>query len=220
MRIKSKLVSRGRGSRLLLVCAATLVVVGSAAGCTKDVVPEPAASSQPPQAGQPPAQKPQVQTGPVVNIPTPSGNVVRPAAPTVALSPTPARGNPNLPKDAALFADKWRIYSERLYYDAGGGGAVNQGGRNLQVSADGGWEFGNTSGQWSVSAISPEDWTRWGVTSYGPTRKITLSGWNQGTADGPLEESAGRIDFLWVIYQVGPPTVSSPGKIWIKFGHS
>lgn len=122
------------------------------------------------------------------------------------------------------FAGSWRAYSERIYYDRGGAGALlsiakgNAITRTLKISSDGRWEFGDSKGTWTVSAITDEDWSRWGISPYGPTRKVVLDGWNKASADGPAEEST-RVDFIWVIYHVEPPLVQNPGTIWIKFGH-
>src|SRR3989344_4871928 len=123
---------------------------------------------------------------------------------------TTGNANPSL-------VGKWRAYSERLYYDAGGGGVTTTTGRRLLLNEDGSWEFGSSTGAWSASDITSEDWTRWGIDSYGPARKIILENWNNdASADGPIE---GSVDFIWVIYRVEPPLVSDPGTVWIKFGH-
>ena len=123
------------------------------------------------------------------------------------------------------FAGSWSVYSERLFYDRGGGGATLSASsgtastRTLSLKSDGSWEYGTSKGTWSVGAITAEDWKTWGIESYGPTRKVILAGWNKGTASGPVEESAGRIDFIWVLYRVEPPTVQNPGTVHMKFGH-
>lgn len=123
--------------------------------------------------------------------------------------------------DASLFVDNWRVYSSRLYYDMGGGGSLGgTSSRYLELFANGKWQYGSSAGTWSLSAITGSDWKRWGVEAYGPTRKIVLSGWSEGAADGPVEESQGHVDFIWVIYRAVPPTVQAPGSVWLKFGHS
>lgn len=116
-------------------------------------------------------------------------------------------------------AGDWRVYSARIYYDVGGGGAVTKGlsSRTLVVSPGGRWTFGTSSGKWVVRPIAASDWRRWGVSPYGPKRKIVLRGWAGSTADGPVEESS-RVDFLWAIYRAAPPLVGAPGTIWVKFG--
>lgn len=114
----------------------------------------------------------------------------------------------------------WRVYSERIYYDIGGGGALGiPTTRRLELLSGGRWKFGDSEGKFTVPEITGEDWARWGVNSYGPSRKIILDGWNGATADGPIEETAGQVDFIWVIYHVEPPTVQNPGTVWLKFGH-
>lgn len=118
------------------------------------------------------------------------------------------------------FAGSWRVYSERIFYDIGGAGSTTVPvTRKLELMKDGTWAFGDSNGKWVVTEITSDDWTRWGISSYGPTRKVTLQGWNKGTADGPVEEEKGQIDFIWVIYHVEPPQVQNAGTIWIKFGH-
>ncbi len=123
------------------------------------------------------------------------------------------------PVVSSPFAGSWRVYSERIFYDIGGAGALGISvTRNLELFGDGKWKFGDSAGTWSVTEISSGDWSRWGVDSYGPTRKMTLDGWNNAIADGPIEETSGRIDFIWVIYHVEPPLVQNAGTVWIKFG--
>ena len=119
------------------------------------------------------------------------------------------------------FAGAWRAYSARIFYDEGGAGTVDTTiTRELELNSDGTWHFGSSAGTYEVSDISADDWARWGVDPYGPSRKITLFDWNGGVADGPVEESGGGIDFLWAIYREGPPTIGAPGTVWMKFGHA
>ncbi len=118
----------------------------------------------------------------------------------------------------------WRVYSERIFYDIGGAGSTTAPvSRNLEIKAegklDGSWKFGDPKGKFVISEITDEDWTRWEIDSYGPIKKITLNNWNKATADGPIEISDGRIDFIWVVYHVEPPLVENAGTIWLKFGH-
>ncbi len=124
-------------------------------------------------------------------------------------------------KDAnPAFVGSWRVYSERLFYDIGGAGSMAVPlTRPLEISKEGTWAFGDSKGTWEVSEITDADWTRWGISSYGPAKKMTLDGWNEATADGPIEESSGRVDFIWVIYHVEPPQVQNAGTVWLKFGH-
>ena len=114
---------------------------------------------------------------------------------------------------------QWRVLSARIYYDQGGGGDLsNTITHKLELSSSGTWSFSTSSGSFGLSSIADDDWKRWDVNSYGPVRKIVLQGWNASSADGPLEESNGSVDYLWVIYRAEPPTVSNPGTIWLKFG--
>ena len=110
----------------------------------------------------------------------------------------------------------WRIYSERIDFDAGGGNTIEPVTREMNLYDDGTWEFGSSSGTWYVTVIDPSDWGRWGVEPYGPERKMVLEGWNDDSGDGPIEESEGGVDFIWVIYQVDDP---DPGTIQLKFGY-
>jgi hypothetical protein len=109
----------------------------------------------------------------------------------------------------------WRIYSEYFYYDAGGGNGITPVTTLLGLNSDGTWQFGSSNGTWSVETIASDDWTRWEVSPYGPTRKIVLNGWYGSSADGPIEETGSNVDFLWVIYHVSEP---DPGTVWMKFG--
>jgi hypothetical protein len=89
-------------------------------------------------------------------------------------------------------------------------------GRELALYGDGSWTFGPSGGTWDVASVEASDWERWQIASYGPQRKIVLHGWNGGTADGPIEESGGHVDFVWVIYRIESP---DPATIYLKFGH-
>jgi hypothetical protein len=112
----------------------------------------------------------------------------------------------------------WIAYSARIDYDGGRGGAVMTPGTQRLVISGTRWKFGASSGTVALGRISAADWKRWGVTSYGPTRKATFVGWNRGRADGPVEEEASRVDFVWVLYRAKPPLVRSPATISLKFG--
>ncbi|MBI2548053.1 hypothetical protein HYW21_01765 [Candidatus Woesearchaeota archaeon] len=121
----------------------------------------------------------------------------------------------------AAFVGSWRVFSERIFYDIGGAGALGISvTRNLELSSDGTWSFGDSAGTWTVTEITDEDWARWDIDPYGPTRKITLSNWNNGVGDGPVEEDEGIVDFIWVVYRVEPPLVENAGTVWLKFGQS
>ncbi|MDP2673599.1 MAG: hypothetical protein Q8Q00_01680 [Dehalococcoidia bacterium] len=135
--------------------------------------------------------------------------------------PNGTGGGAGPPQSAAPveFAGQWRVYSETLFYDAGGSGGSDSGSsttRELSLHEDGTWEFGSSNGTWYVTAIDAADWSRWGVEDYGPQRKVVLEGWNDDFGDGPIEESEAGVDFLWVIYRVDEP---SPGVVQMKFGH-
>jgi hypothetical protein len=120
----------------------------------------------------------------------------------------------------ALAVGKWRVFTARVDYDAGGSDFVTEPSSRppLLIHADGTWKCGTTSGTWAVSRITLRDWRTWQQSPYGPTAKIVLSGWGGGTgrALGPLEESGGRIKFLWVIYHAKPPVVPAPGLLHLK----
>ncbi len=132
---------------------------------------------------------------------------------------------PGIPgvNDEPKLVGEWRIYSSFMYFDAGGAeGNLNSSvsSRLLKLNSDGGWEFGSSSGKWTVSEITEEDWQNWGVDAYGPARKITLNGWSGSKGDGPIEETEERIDFFWVIYRAEPPVVTRAGQVQTKFGHT
>ncbi len=138
----------------------------------------------------------------------------------------PSEGNINAGINDDV-VNNWRIYSSRLFYDDGGGGSVQDASAasttKLVIMSGGRWEFGSSSGTWSISEITNPDWQEWGISSYGPSRKITLNNWKSANnyASGPIEETDAGIDFLWVIYRVDPSsrTVSKPGQVQTKFGH-
>ncbi len=118
------------------------------------------------------------------------------------------------------FIGTWRIYSSRLFYDSGGGGAVDTTStQTLKLKPDNLWEFGSSSGTWSVSDISEADWAEWKISSYGPSRKLVLNGWKSESnkAGGPIEEETQSVDFLWIIYRTISPT--PPGQVQTKMGH-
>ncbi len=115
----------------------------------------------------------------------------------------------------------WRALSSRIFYDIGGGGALGSGtGRPLEINQDGSWQFGTSAGTWAIEEIKENDWKKWNINSYGPKKKIVLDKWNGDSADGPIEESDSKVDFFWVIYKTGPPTVSSKGQVQAKYGHA
>ena len=142
------------------------------------------------------------------------------AAATAGCGGSNDRGGGGPPQSAAPveFVGDWRVYSETLFYDAGGSGGSDSSAsttRELNLNDDGTWKFGSSNGTWHVTTIDAADWSRWGVEEYGPQRKVVLEGWNDDVADGPIEESEAGVDFLWVIYRVDDP---SPGVVQMKFG--
>ena len=138
--------------------------------------------------------------------------------PTPLGSSTPAAEAPP-PQAPVAEVTSWRVLSARIFYDEGGGGDISDTvTTHLEFSQSGAWTFGSSSGGWAVLDITSDDWSRWGIDPYGPTRKIVLNGWNGGVADGPIEESGSGVDYIWVIYPEGPPTIQAAGTIWMKFG--
>jgi len=138
-----------------------------------------------------------------------------PESSTGAIEPEYSEGGPD-----GILAGEWRISSETLFYDAGGSGgsdASASGTRRLTLYDDGSWEFGSSGGAWFTSPIDPSDWDRWGTAPYGPETKIVLEGWNGDVGDGPIEGSAGTVDFFWVIYRVDDPDA---GAVQVKFGRT
>jgi hypothetical protein len=111
----------------------------------------------------------------------------------------------------------WIGYSARIDYDNGSFSTMPAGTQRLVIGGSR-WRFGSSSGTVKVSPIAAADWTRWGISPYGPTRKATFAGWNHGKADGPLEEEPGRVDFIWILYRAKPPVVHAPGLVSLKFG--
>lgn len=116
----------------------------------------------------------------------------------------------------------WRIYSSRLFFDIGGAGAVGDSYTTIDIAQDGTWDFGGSTGTWSVEPINEGDWQKWKIHDYGPKTKMVLTGWNNAMADGPIENDSsepGRIAFFWIIYHVRGPTDKDAGQIQTKFGH-
>ena len=116
-----------------------------------------------------------------------------------------------------LLVGTWRAYSDYIYYKDGDFKYRTTSESLLNIYEDGRWEFGGLAGTVSVINITNDDWKRWGIDAYGPTRKIVFSGW-QGAAEGPIEESIGAIVFIWAIYNSGPPAEEREGSVWLKFG--
>ncbi len=89
--------------------------------------------------------------------------------------------------------------------------------RQLDLDGLGSWSFGSSSGTWSVATIENADWDRWGIQPYAATSKVVLNGWNDGVGDGPIDESNGGVDFVWVIYRTDTGD-GGPAAVWMKFG--
>lgn len=121
-------------------------------------------------------------------------------------------------RQRASVAGTWRVYSSRIDYDRGGAGVTQPLSSRVLKLKGHTWRFGSSKGRTSVARITAADWKRWDISPYGPTSKIVLRGWSRTTATGPIEESGGRVDFIWVIYHAAPPTVREPGTIHTKFG--
>lgn len=112
------------------------------------------------------------------------------------------------------------MYSAALFYDEGTRGPTNTAiYTQLELRSDGAWHYSTSSGTWTVADIAASDWARWGSNPYGPTTKVVLNDWAGTGGDGPIELGTERVDFVWVIYHVEPPTVSKPGTVHLKFGH-
>ncbi|MBI4399261.1 hypothetical protein HY570_00795, partial [Candidatus Micrarchaeota archaeon] len=114
----------------------------------------------------------------------------------------------------------WRIYSNKIYYDAGGGsdyvGVPIE--YRLDMFDDGTWDYGGVKGTWVIENIAEGDEQRWGARPYGSTRKIILVNWETFPVDGPMEEDEDSILFFWLIYHVDRTEFSEPGQVQLKFG--
>lgn len=163
-------------------------------GC---IVPDQKGASVQGAAGQPAADAPGAQTA----------------------AGRPVQEQPANPSDSDL-SGNWRVYSSYIYYRSGLAnhyGAVSTS-RQLEIGKSGTWKYGDSSGGWSVGEIQGGDWEKWKTSPFGPSKKIILSNWGGQTVDGPIEESGGRADFLWLIYYADVPSEDG-AQIQIKFGH-
>lgn len=206
---------------------ALLLALACGGGSGSETLPAATEATTEPTAQRPtpapttPSLRGELNPAPVDGPPAPTP-YSDPQPPAEPVTPSPAPyygGNTGGGSADPAFTGSWRIYSEYIYYDAGGGGGSDSsasGTRRLELYDDGTWAFGSSSGYWSIEPISPSDWDRWAIPPYGPERKIVLQGWNGGAESGPVEESGGYVDFLWVIYHVDSP---EPGLVYIKFGH-
>ena len=134
----------------------------------------------------------------------------------VEYAPTPV---PEINAAGELVSGEWRVYSSSVYYDTGVSDFLETPSDLLEVKADYTWTFGSKSGTWSISDITDDDWKKWGISPYSPTKKIILYNWNNDSVDGPIEESAStvRAGNIWIMYRSGPPEISQPAQIQMKF---
>jgi len=131
--------------------------------------------------------------------------------------PEAVRGAPS-PEVVKGLRGSWRVLSSRLFYDQGGGGAQSRKATgSLEIEPGGVWRFGGRTGRWTAGSIGQRDWELWKISDYGPKRKITLEGWNGAAASGPIEESNGEVEFIWVIYRHQPDS-GPAGDGHLKFG--
>ena len=138
--------------------------------------------------------------------------------PQVDVKPQPRPTPPTTGATPRDLVGAWRVFSSRLFLDNGNASPfeAKPTTRQIELNADGTWKFGDSKGTWSVSAIGADDWKRWGINAYTPTRKVIFNGWDGGAADGPIEESS-QVDGFWIIYRAQPPAVNSPGTVHVKF---
>jgi len=125
------------------------------------------------------------------------------------------------------FADTWRPYFSDQVSEGAGQATVNPNptiGPRLTISADDTWTYPTSSGTWSLADVAPGDLQRWRFDSpqyldekgklgiLGAKRKIVLSNWGGGSADGPIIESEAGVGSFWVIYQAELSYPEKPGE--------
>lgn len=121
-------------------------------------------------------------------------------------------------------AGGWQVLQESICYQAGGCNVGSNAFDTLNINSDGTWSFGGSSGKWSVSQTTTDDASQWSYALADPSTtttkfpyKITLDGWNGGSATGPLELSSDNIvNFIWLIYPYDKSTIG-PALIVMKF---
>ncbi len=121
-------------------------------------------------------------------------------------------------------AGGWQVLQESICYQKGGCNVGTNAYDTLNINADGSWSFGSSSGKWSVSQTTGDDANKWGYGLADPSQattkfpyKITLDGWDGGSASGPLELSSdGKVNFIWVIYPYDQSNIG-PALIVMKF---
>ncbi|MDO8627626.1 MAG: hypothetical protein Q7K42_04125, partial [Candidatus Diapherotrites archaeon] len=122
------------------------------------------------------------------------------------------------------FEGNWRAYSKGIYYDDGDWDFAETPTELMKLFDDNTWSHGSLNGTWETLPIQENDWTKWGIESYGPTRKMFLHGWpnkeNPDGADGPIEERGAIVDYFWTIYRTDAPEEKSPAQVQMKFGHA
>ncbi|MBI3032702.1 hypothetical protein HYY69_04460 [Candidatus Woesearchaeota archaeon] len=156
------------------------------------------------------------------NLQPPSPPPTQPQPPQPPLIPTPSPPQKGTLTNQNL-AGSWRIYSQAIFYDKGGNSISPPLSRRFELKSDGTWEWGNSKGTWEIKLIEPEDWKKWSLQSYGPTSKIVFKNWVPGWSDGPIEESQGSVDFMWLIFRGQSTKGDAPpdyGTIQMKLGHS
>ena len=112
---------------------------------------------------------------------------------------------------------EWMAYSKGVYYDDGDFRYPETPGTMLLINEDKTWDYSSFKGKWEVSPVTEDDWSIWGIISYGPAKKLTLYGWNDDIASGPIE-GEGTPQFIWVIYRAGPPFEKAASQVQMKFG--
>src|SRR3989304_3191204 len=177
---------------LLLVAALAAAALAACGGDKRDTL-SPANDPDTPVVTETPApaeEPPPAAQGPAPADALPPAPAQAPQSELTPEQPQPAQ-EPASPLNPEVVG-VWRVYSARIFYDQGGGGTGDTTiTRQLALAADGAWSFGSSAGSYSISDISADDWSGWGVEPYGPTRKISLFDWNGAVADGPMEESGG-----------------------------
>ncbi len=209
-----------------------LISVLLVAGCVETSISDDQGSSNLKQTEEAPPAPPQDDDDQLHALPNDEGTTDQKASADQTVLQVQSVSNdeiPPIPIDSETttssnpkeFVGLWSAFSSRLFYDAGGGGALGSGtGYPMEINADGTWKYSSSAGKWHVEDVTSADWTKWKISDYGPKRKMVLDGWNNGIADGPVEESSGRVDFFWSIYRVGPPKVGVPGLVNVKYGHT
>lgn len=123
--------------------------------------------------------------------------------------------------DNTLLAGGWRMLTQDNYYDTGGEEHLfSPTTLLLELKSDGTWQFGKMAGTWTATGLKDEDIKLWNMRDAAVKSKITLNGWENGIAEGPITESEKGVEFIWLIYRVQPPNAQWPGQTRIKFGRT